>query len=58
MISERVLREFYGILMGFTWGSMRFPWYFYDVSMGFLWDSYGVPMAFLWEFHDDSMIFR
>jgi hypothetical protein len=47
-ISERMLWEFYGILMGFTWGSRRdFIWYFYEVSMGFLWNYYGIPMAFL-----------
>ena len=46
-ISEGMLWEFYGILMGFFVVPMLFPCYIYDLSMGFLLDSYGIAMIFL-----------
>ena len=48
-ISEGMLWEFNGILMGFPLGSyeisMVFLLCFYGGSLGFLWDSYGIPMG-------------
>ena len=60
-ISEGMLWELYGILMGFplvSYGiSIVFRWCFYDFSLGCLLDSCGISIGFLCDFQGISMMF-